>query len=179
MAHSKSIEIVKQKCQQKMMKVDFQTWVTFKILWGNGIFAPLRIMNTPLKVLKLNFRLGNADFDRGTLQKYWNRKTKISRKNDESRFSNMNNLVKSYWVLEYLSLYVLWTLPWRLSSGIFVWVNRILTVEHSKSIEIVKQKCQQKMMKVDFQTRVTFKMLWGNGIFAPLRIMNTPLKVLK
>jgi hypothetical protein len=36
----------------------------------NGILAPLRIMDSTLKVLKLNFRLGNADFDRGTLRKY-------------------------------------------------------------------------------------------------------------
>jgi hypothetical protein len=52
-----------------MMKVDFQTWITFEILWGNGIFASLRIMEPRLKVLKLNFCLGNADFDRGTLWK--------------------------------------------------------------------------------------------------------------
>jgi hypothetical protein len=77
--------------EKKMMKVDFQTWITFEILWGNGIFAPLRIMDTPLNVLKLNFRLGNADFDRGTLRKYLNRNTKMSTINDESRFSNMNN----------------------------------------------------------------------------------------
>jgi hypothetical protein len=32
-----------------MMKVDFQTWITFKILWGNGTFAPLRVMDTLLK----------------------------------------------------------------------------------------------------------------------------------
>jgi hypothetical protein len=52
------------------MKVDFQTRITFEILWGNEPFAPVRIMDTPLKVLKLNFRLGNADFDRdGTLSK--------------------------------------------------------------------------------------------------------------
>jgi hypothetical protein len=50
-----------------MMKVDFQTGIIFEILWGNGIFSSLRIRDTPLKVSKLNFRLGNADFDRGTL----------------------------------------------------------------------------------------------------------------
>jgi hypothetical protein len=33
----------------------------------NGILAPLRIMDTPLKVLKFNFRLGNAYFHHGTL----------------------------------------------------------------------------------------------------------------
>jgi hypothetical protein len=27
-----------------MMKEDFQLWITFEILWGNGILAPLRIM---------------------------------------------------------------------------------------------------------------------------------------
>jgi hypothetical protein len=74
-----------------MMKVEFQPWITFEILSGNGIFAPLRIMDTFLKVLKLNFRLGNVDFDSGTLKKYWNRNTKISPKNDESRISTMNN----------------------------------------------------------------------------------------
>jgi hypothetical protein len=37
--------------EKKMMKVDFQTWITFEILWGNGIFAPLRIMDTPLEDL--------------------------------------------------------------------------------------------------------------------------------
>jgi hypothetical protein len=50
-----------------MMKVDFQTEITFVILLGNEIISPLRIIDTPLKVLTLNFRLGNADFDRGTL----------------------------------------------------------------------------------------------------------------
>jgi hypothetical protein len=60
-----------------MMKADFQPWITFEILSGNGIFAPLRIMDTLLKIFKLNFRLGNVDFDRGTLRKYWNRNTKI------------------------------------------------------------------------------------------------------
>jgi hypothetical protein len=112
-AHSKSIEIVKQKCQQKMMKVDFQTWITFEILWFNGIFAPLLFMDNPLKVLKLNFRLGNAD------------------------------------------------------------------IAHYENLEIVTRKCQQKMMKVDFQLWITFEILWGNGILAPLCIMDTPLKVLK
>jgi hypothetical protein len=67
MAHSESIEIVTRKFLQKMMKVDFQPCITFEILSGNGIFAPLRIMDTPLKILKLNFRLGNTDLDRGTL----------------------------------------------------------------------------------------------------------------
>jgi hypothetical protein len=76
-----------------MMKVYFQTWITFEIQWGNEIFAPLRIMYIPLKILKLNYRLGNADFDRGTLWKSWNR------------------------------------------------------------------NCQQKMMKVDFQTWITFEIL--------------------
>jgi hypothetical protein len=33
-----------------MMKVDFQTGMTFEILWGNGIFSPRRIIGTPLKV---------------------------------------------------------------------------------------------------------------------------------
>jgi hypothetical protein len=77
-----------------MMKVDFQTWITFEILLSNEIFAHLRIMDTPSKVLKFNFRLGNLDFDRGTLRKYENRNTKIESskvKNDESRISNMNN----------------------------------------------------------------------------------------
>jgi hypothetical protein len=73
------------------MKVDFQLWIIFEIPWGNGILAPLRIMGTPLQVLKLNFCLGNEDFDRGKLWKSWNRNTKMSTKNDESRFSNMNN----------------------------------------------------------------------------------------
>jgi hypothetical protein len=73
------------------VKVDFKTWITFEILWGNGILASLRIMDTHLKVLNFNFRLGNADFDRGTLRKYWNRNTKMSKKNDESRFSNIKN----------------------------------------------------------------------------------------
>jgi hypothetical protein len=54
-----------------MMKVDFKPWISFKILSGNEIFPPLRIMDTFLKILKLNFRLGNADFDRGTLWKSW------------------------------------------------------------------------------------------------------------
>ena len=67
MAHYENIEIVTRKFLQKMIKVDFKPCITFEILWGNGIFAPLRIMDTPLKVLKLNFRLGNADFDHGTL----------------------------------------------------------------------------------------------------------------
>jgi hypothetical protein len=49
MAHYQNLEIVTRKCQQKMMKVDFQTWITFKILWGNGTFAPLRVMDTLLK----------------------------------------------------------------------------------------------------------------------------------
>jgi hypothetical protein len=61
-----------------MMKVDFQPWITFEILSGYEIFAPLRIKDTLLNVLKLNFRLGNVDFDRGTIRKYWNRNTKIS-----------------------------------------------------------------------------------------------------
>jgi hypothetical protein len=91
MEHYENLWIVTRKCQQKMMKEDFQLWITFEILWSNGILAPLRIMDTPLKTLKLNFRLGNADFNRGKLWKSWNRNTKISTKNDESRFSNMNN----------------------------------------------------------------------------------------
>jgi hypothetical protein len=66
-AHYENHEIIIRKCQQKIIKVAFQTGITFEILWGNGIFSPLRIIGTPLKVLKLNFRLGNADFDRGTL----------------------------------------------------------------------------------------------------------------
>jgi hypothetical protein len=74
-----------------MMNADFQTWITFEILLGNWVFAYQRIMDTPLRVLTLNFRLGNADYDRGTLWKSWNFNTKISTKNDESRFSNMNN----------------------------------------------------------------------------------------
>jgi hypothetical protein len=90
-AHYENFDIVTRKCQQKIMKVYFQTWRPFEILLGNGIFAPLSIMETLLKVLKWNFRLGNVDFDRGTLRKYWNRNTKMSPKNDEKRFSNMNN----------------------------------------------------------------------------------------
>jgi hypothetical protein len=66
-ANYENLEIVTRKCQQKIIKVDFQTGITFEILWGNGIFAPLRIMDTPLKVLKLNFLLCNADFNRCTL----------------------------------------------------------------------------------------------------------------
>jgi hypothetical protein len=54
-------------------------------------YSPLYVLWTPLEVLKLNYRLGNEDFDRGTLRKYWNRNTKMSTKNDESGFSNMNN----------------------------------------------------------------------------------------
>jgi hypothetical protein len=77
--------------KKKIMEVDFQIWITFLILLGNWIFANLRIMDTPLTVLTLNLLLGNADFDRGTLQKYWNRNTKMSTRNDKSRFSNMNN----------------------------------------------------------------------------------------
>ncbi len=76
------------------MKIDFITWITFEILLGNWIFAWIelniatpRFMGTPFEVLKLNFHLGNADFDRGTLRKYLNRNMKISTKNDESRFS--------------------------------------------------------------------------------------------
>jgi hypothetical protein len=91
MANYENLEIVTRKSQQKLMKVDFQTWITLKILWGNEILAPLRIMDTPLKVLKLNLRLGNVDFDRGILRKYLNRNTKMSTINDESRFSFMNN----------------------------------------------------------------------------------------
>ncbi len=70
MAHSESIEIVTQKFLQKMMKVDFQPLITFEILTGNEIFVRLHIKDTPLKVLKFNFRFGNADFDNGTLRKY-------------------------------------------------------------------------------------------------------------
>jgi hypothetical protein len=66
-AHYENLEMVTRKFQQKIVKVDFRTWITFEILWGYGIFAPRRIMNTPLKVLKFNFGLGNADFNRGTL----------------------------------------------------------------------------------------------------------------
>jgi hypothetical protein len=67
MAHYENLEIVTRKWQQKMMKVDFQLYITFEILRDNGIFAPLLIMDTPWKVLKFNFRLGNADFQHGTL----------------------------------------------------------------------------------------------------------------
>jgi hypothetical protein len=77
------------------MKVDFEPWITFEILSGNDIFAPLRFKDTFMKILKLNFRLGNVDFGRGTLQKYWNRNTKISTKNDESSFSTMKNFWNS------------------------------------------------------------------------------------
>jgi hypothetical protein len=66
-AHYENLEIVTRKFQQKMMKVDFQPSITFEILSGYDIFAHLRIMDTFLKILKLNFCLGNADFDRGTL----------------------------------------------------------------------------------------------------------------
>jgi hypothetical protein len=52
------------------MKVDFQKCNTFEILLGNRIFPFLRIMDTPSKVLKLNLRLGNSDFNRSTLGKY-------------------------------------------------------------------------------------------------------------
>ncbi len=37
------------------MKVDLQTWITFEILLSNWIFLSLRVMHTPLKVLKLIF----------------------------------------------------------------------------------------------------------------------------
>jgi hypothetical protein len=67
MEHYENLEIVTRNLQKKMMKVDFQLRITFEILQGNGIFAPLLIMDTPLKVLKLNFRLSNADFQHGTL----------------------------------------------------------------------------------------------------------------
>jgi hypothetical protein len=77
------------------MKVDFQTWITFEILWGNRILAPLRILDTPLKV---------------------------------------------------------WSL-------IFVWVTWISTMAHYENLEMVTRKCQQKMMKVDFQTWITFEIL--------------------
>jgi hypothetical protein len=33
-------------------------------------FSLLIMMDTPLKVLKLNFRIGYVDYDRGTLRKY-------------------------------------------------------------------------------------------------------------
>jgi hypothetical protein len=66
-AHYENLEIVTRKFQQKMMKVAFQPRRTFEILSGNEIFAHLRIMDTFMKILKLNFCLGNADFDRGTL----------------------------------------------------------------------------------------------------------------
>jgi hypothetical protein len=66
-AHYENLVIVTRKFKTKMMKVDFQTGITFEILWGNGIFSPLRIIGTPLKVLKLNFGFGNADFNLCTL----------------------------------------------------------------------------------------------------------------
>jgi hypothetical protein len=66
-AHYENLEVQTRKCRQKIMKVDFKTRITFDIPFGNGIFSPLCIKDTPLKVLKLYFCLGNADFDRGTL----------------------------------------------------------------------------------------------------------------
>ena len=77
-----------RKGKQKLMKEELQTWITFKILWCNWIFASLRIKDTLLKVLKLSFRLGNADLNSGTPGKYWNRNTLT--KSDVKRTSNMN-----------------------------------------------------------------------------------------
>jgi hypothetical protein len=85
----------------------------------------------------------------------------------------------TYWVIEYFSLYVLWTITWRFKRWIFVWVTRISTIAHCENLEMVTRKFLRKMMKKDFQTLITFEILLGNWIFTYLRIMENPLRVFK
>jgi hypothetical protein len=169
--------------EEQKIRPKYKAWNIFKhkyllkYLLGNWIFSPLRIMDNHLKVLTLNFRLGNADFHHGILWESWNGNTKISPANDEKRFSNMNNFWNPIGLLNiYLYLRIMEN-PLRVLRLNFRLGNAYFDFCTMESIEIVTRKCQQKIIKIDFQPWITFEILSGNGIFAPLRIIGTPLNV--
>ena len=164
---------IMRKCQQKMMKEDLQTWITFEIRFGNWIFAILRIKDYPLKVLTLSFHFGNAYFDHGTLEKYWNRivELKVMKVHLLPWINFENNL--GNWIFSTLRIkdYPLKVLTLSFHFGNEHFDRGILDKYWNCIVE-------PKVMKVHLQPWITFENNLGNWIFATLRIKDHPLKVL-